>query len=973
MKKTKNYAMPYPEQDDYFNVEDFQDMMVSVDDLMKKLSDSGAQISSDAEHLYNQTKAQMDNIQKRMNAFTALRDGSTTGDAELKDIRVAYDGKEYGNAGEAVREQASDIHKALFGAGASIWSKAKSESTKYVAETKGICILNERFTAAGVVTKISRGTFAENESTLNLDRECSAYIVEFEKNPGTVYMPSAETIKIVSTTKIIFEANGNARCWIPVEKGQYLAVDSTATAYTSESDHVPYMLYDQANETLECRGFGSAGSIEPVDPYSLALEYKLEYDMDDTGLVKQIDANREAAASLKEDLAYKINSRLTPVQFETVLGYYAFDGFVSGKKEWGARLMRVPCKKGDKYLYHGYSDNIYGVSFLDSEFGIIRQIHVPKNKEFEMDVNVIDNASYIDFYSANMGVKTYVLKYNTEDTINNDVGKIFVDTSSQLIETDDKYFTPTVEELVHGAGMKLKEITPENDTVFKFSFTQHQAATAYVDEFCIVTSGDYQNGTEVFYENIIVFVPKGKTLRINDFKSDVYVSKFEKLVPITEEYINKKIPNVPKTVDAVMDGVSNPVSSNAVYHAIKTNTTQVSTGLPYIAVASSEAPTAIKSVCQFICDGTDDNIEIQNAINSLGSAGGKVFLTKGKFFISQPIETGNILIELCGEGALLDLREDTSNSPDRGGTILQAVGNTDLLHIGGAKGTTVHDIAFFGYGRNKVDNTSYGIRFIGYADTDRIYNCGFTNCAVAIGADIQTDVLYIHNLSVQRNKVGICLYRSDAEVHDCLFCENIGMENVSWDSKTYNINCADICVNDGKIYNNTFRRSGMCYDIFKVYGNESGLESDDVRPVSSIVLLGCARIIGNYFFDQIYANCIRVMSRTDFVYIEGNSFTKWGHKDQTDDCRKSAICFDAGSVLGTIMNNRFYSDSNTEKFTDKYAIYENNTDGDNSYWRYSNTYMNNFIGNLTADTENKCRIIGTAPQNQFINNIVVNR
>ena len=76
MKKTKNYAMPYPEQDDYFNVEDFQDMMVSVDNLMKKLSDSGAQISSDAEHLYNQTKAQMDNIQKRMNAFTALRDGS---------------------------------------------------------------------------------------------------------------------------------------------------------------------------------------------------------------------------------------------------------------------------------------------------------------------------------------------------------------------------------------------------------------------------------------------------------------------------------------------------------------------------------------------------------------------------------------------------------------------------------------------------------------------------------------------------------------------------------------------------------------------------------------------------------------------------------------------------------------------------------------------------------------------------------
>lgn len=355
MKKTENYAMPYPEQDDYFNVEDFQDMMVSVDDLMKKLSDSGAQISSDAEHLYNQTKAQMDNIQKRMNAFTALRDGSTTGDAELKDIRVAYDGKEYGNAGEAVREQASDIHKALFGAGASIWSKAKSESKKYVVETKGICILNERFTAAGVVAKISRGTFAQNESTLNLDRECSAYIVEFEKNPGTVYMPSAETIKIVSTTKIIFEANGNARCWIPVEKGQYLAVDSTATAYTYESNHVPYMLYDQANETLECRGFGSAGSIEPVDPYSLALEYKLEYDMDDTGLVKQIDANREVADSLKTSLGNIINT-----DYEDG---YVIDVGGNKSKDDGYKILKIICYKIKSITF---ANTVIGNRFVNS-------------------------------------------------------------------------------------------------------------------------------------------------------------------------------------------------------------------------------------------------------------------------------------------------------------------------------------------------------------------------------------------------------------------------------------------------------------------------------------------------------------------------------------------------------------------------------------------------------------------------------
>ena len=464
MKKTENYAMPYPEQDDYFNVEDFQDMMVSVDNLMKKISDSGSQISSDAEHLYNQTKAQMDNIQKRMNTFTSLKDGSTTGDAELEDIRVAYDGKEYGNAGEAVREQASDIHKALFGAGASIWSKAKSESTKYVAETKGICILNERFTAAGVVTKISRGIFAENESTLNLDRECSAYIVEFEKNPGTVYMPSAETVKIVSTTKIIFEANGNARCWIPVEKGQYLAVDSTATAYTSESNHVPYMLYDLANKTLECRGFGSTGSIEPVDPYSLALEYKLEYDMDDTGLVKQIDANGEAAASLKEDLG-KLLKEIDIFDYDVFEKLQLSDEgkevdvSASYKPERYKITSYIDVSDCDMIIVSAYASFAgYGVyCFYDSEKKFIKNgslVTTIANPETDITNKIVivpKNAKFVrvsDFYSKERR-KLFVGKYNAnkaERTVVKTKDKLWLLLGDSLTDNDNdlayqRYYT----------------------------------------------------------------------------------------------------------------------------------------------------------------------------------------------------------------------------------------------------------------------------------------------------------------------------------------------------------------------------------------------------------------------------------------------------------------------------------------------------------------------------------------------------
>ncbi len=53
----------------------------------------------------------------RIDRFTKLKEGSTTGDAELRDSRIGYDGKTYPTSGDAVRGQSEEITNNLKAAG----------------------------------------------------------------------------------------------------------------------------------------------------------------------------------------------------------------------------------------------------------------------------------------------------------------------------------------------------------------------------------------------------------------------------------------------------------------------------------------------------------------------------------------------------------------------------------------------------------------------------------------------------------------------------------------------------------------------------------------------------------------------------------------------------------------------------------------------------------------------------------------
>lgn len=57
----------------------------------------------------NGVRSDVNVLENRMNTFTSLPAGSTSGDAELNDIRVGADGTLYPNAGDAVREQIKQV------------------------------------------------------------------------------------------------------------------------------------------------------------------------------------------------------------------------------------------------------------------------------------------------------------------------------------------------------------------------------------------------------------------------------------------------------------------------------------------------------------------------------------------------------------------------------------------------------------------------------------------------------------------------------------------------------------------------------------------------------------------------------------------------------------------------------------------------------------------------------------------------
>lgn len=103
--------------------------------------------------------------------------------------------------------------------------------------------------------------------------------------------------------------------------------------------------------------------------------------------------------------------------------------------------------------------------------------------------------------------------------------------------------------------------------------------------------------------------------------------------------------------------------------------------LPCVLVASSSATTYQKAIADFYCDGTADQVEIQQAIDSLPATGGIVMLTAGTFSMNtnSPITLVSNMLFLMNPATIIKLTANVGDNPK----ILSADTKTNIVIRGG--------------------------------------------------------------------------------------------------------------------------------------------------------------------------------------------------------------------------------------------------------------------------------------------------
>lgn len=273
---------------------------INTESVNRRIADSDLQTAIN--NVASDSRSEYNNLQAQINEFVALTPGSTTGDAELVNIRVGYNGEIYKIAGNAVRSQAIDIHRAL-------------DFEKYIISHN---VLNTMGTGGHIVSEYNNAIFYVG---------CGRKLFSFGRNNVTL---SIEFQDNSDDTGIVY---------------RFIYADGSQSSDT----YTPRVMYNKVNIPNYADIVGikltvySAASDSPITKFGIYFN------------AQPLDNYVEVSHSWEIDkLVYADYNYITPVDFTVEAGVLSTGGeYNTGYAEFVHAM--IPVKEGETYIISGYS------------------------------------------------------------------------------------------------------------------------------------------------------------------------------------------------------------------------------------------------------------------------------------------------------------------------------------------------------------------------------------------------------------------------------------------------------------------------------------------------------------------------------------------------------------------------------------------------------------------------------------------
>ena len=188
----------------------FLENSVKIKDIISKLTTNTNNIKNIDSQLDNKAnQSDLEVERARIDSFTRLSEGSTTGDAELIDARIGTDGEVYSNVGNSIRTQINRMYSNIETyIGKSLKYKYEWIEGGYIDNTNGNLVSNNNWKYTDFI-KITDGvksfgvfTTLEGSYSYNAFYDINkTFISNFSVNSSTIDIPSNAVYFRISSTK----------------------------------------------------------------------------------------------------------------------------------------------------------------------------------------------------------------------------------------------------------------------------------------------------------------------------------------------------------------------------------------------------------------------------------------------------------------------------------------------------------------------------------------------------------------------------------------------------------------------------------------------------------------------------------------------------------------------------------------------------------------------------------------------------